>query len=236
MSAIDIARGLTQLRPDWNIDGPYQFGEIGAVGAHGANTVDVYLDGSTALTTGLHSLASYTPQVNDPVMIGRMQGSSQSARVVIGRLAASTGSGGVVPIGAILMFPVSYTSSNWLLCNGGSFSSTTYPALYAALGRTTLPNLQGLAPMGAGANGVTLGASSANGQMPSHTHTDSGHSHQSTFYTGTGTTYVGVPGSGSAVVGNSNSTLSAAANIQAAGSGTPNMPPYLGVAYYIRAA
>jgi hypothetical protein len=59
------------------------------------------------------------------------------------------------------------------------------------------------------------------------------------------------------VVGSSNSTLSAAANIQAAGtgatssaadsigsgadtigaagSGTPNMPPYLGVAYYIRA-
>jgi hypothetical protein len=87
MSAIDIARGLTQLRPNWNIDGPYQFGEIGAVGAHGANTVDVYLDGSTSLSTGLYFLASYTPQVNDPVMIGRMQGSSQSARVVLGRLA-----------------------------------------------------------------------------------------------------------------------------------------------------
>ena len=87
MSAIDIARGLTQLRPDWNIDGPYQFGEIGAVGAHGANTVDVYLDGSTSLTTGLHYSADYGPQVNDPVMIGRMQGSSQSARVVLGPLA-----------------------------------------------------------------------------------------------------------------------------------------------------
>jgi hypothetical protein len=87
MSAIDIARGLTQLRPDWNIDGPYQFGEIGAVGSHGTNTVDVYLDGSTSLSTGLHYLAGYAPQVNDPVMIGRMQGSSQSARVVLGPLA-----------------------------------------------------------------------------------------------------------------------------------------------------
>jgi hypothetical protein len=87
MSAIDIARGLTQLRPDWNIDGPYQFGEIGAVGAHGANTVDVYLDGSTSLSTGLYYSADYGPQVNDPVMIGRMQGSSQSARVVLGPLA-----------------------------------------------------------------------------------------------------------------------------------------------------
>jgi hypothetical protein len=114
MSAIDIARGLTQLRPDWNIDGPYQFGEIGAVGAHGANTVDVYLDGSTSLTTGLHYLADYGPQVNDPVMVARLQGSSQSARVVIGRLAATTSAWQPIP---------TYTNS-WASGAGPASSAT----------------------------------------------------------------------------------------------------------------
>lgn len=87
MSTLDVARGLSRLRPDWNIEGPYQFGEVHAIGAHGANTVDVYLDGSSSLTTGLHYMADYGPQVNDPVMVGRLQGSSQSARVVFGPLA-----------------------------------------------------------------------------------------------------------------------------------------------------
>jgi hypothetical protein len=85
MSTLDVARGLSRLRPDWNIEGPYQFGEIGSIASNG--TVGVYLDGSSSLTTGITCLSSYIPVVNDPVVLARLQGASMTARVVVGRLA-----------------------------------------------------------------------------------------------------------------------------------------------------
>jgi len=151
------------------------------------------------------------------------------------------------------MFPVSMSLANWLLCNGGTFSATTYPALHTLLGGTTLPNLQGVAPMGAGANGVTLGASSANGQMPAHTHTGPSHTHSfshthttgarpfdssttGAYYYSTRQTTQGIQDPGT----NGQSTATTGADgteaTGSAGSGTPNMPPYLGVAFYIKAA
>jgi hypothetical protein len=149
MSAIDIARGLTQLRPDWNIDGPYQFGEIGAVGAHGANTVDVYLDGSTSLTTGLHYSADYGPQVNDPVMIGRMQGSSQSARFVLGPLApGGTIHGGPptsTPYAGARIFDTKYgvtwwyDGSAWHANGPGLITARMYLSTNTALNYQTIP-------------------------------------------------------------------------------------------------
>lgn len=46
-------------------------------------------------------------------------------------------------IGMIAYFPkqLSASKTNWLLCNGTTFSATEYPALYAFLGTTTLPDL-----------------------------------------------------------------------------------------------
>jgi hypothetical protein len=134
MSAIDIARGLTQLRPDWNIDGPYQFGEVGAVGAHGANTVDVYLGGSTLLTTGLYYLASYAPQVNDPVMIGRMQGSSRSAQFVLGKLGGPATSGSVQKLAA----PASSVTFSAVPAGYTSLRLTGYIASVASSGNIEL--------------------------------------------------------------------------------------------------
>ena len=50
------------------------------------------------------------------------------------------------PVGTIIAW-VSSTAPNeggtWLLCNGGTFSSSTYPKLYSVLGKTTLPSLNG---------------------------------------------------------------------------------------------
>jgi len=72
--------------------GPFQWGKVGAVHttapftpALGPN-VDVYLDGSATLTTGLYYLASYAPQVNDIVAVARMQGQAKAARFVLGTL------------------------------------------------------------------------------------------------------------------------------------------------------
>ncbi len=52
--------------------------------------------------------------------------------------------GSIVPeVGTILPYAGSSAPTGWLLCNGGSFSSTEYPQLYALLGlSTTLPDLR----------------------------------------------------------------------------------------------
>jgi microcystin-dependent protein len=57
---------------------------------------------------------------------------------------AGSGSGGeLTPIGAILAFYGSTIPSGWLLCDGSTFSATTYPSLQTFLGSTTLPDLRG---------------------------------------------------------------------------------------------
>ena len=51
-----------------------------------------------------------------------------------------------VPIGTIIAWPSNNAPTEggtWLLCNGGTFSSTTYTKLYSVLGSTTLPSLNG---------------------------------------------------------------------------------------------
>ena len=51
-----------------------------------------------------------------------------------------------VPIGTIIAWPSTSTPTEggtWLLCNGGTFSSSIYAKLYSVLGSTTLPSLNG---------------------------------------------------------------------------------------------
>ena len=76
-----------EILPDPFSEGPWQWGKVGAV--HTApNTVDLYLDGSSTLTTGVRYLASYTPAVNDIVVVGRLVAGSGSGqdRFVLGKL------------------------------------------------------------------------------------------------------------------------------------------------------
>ena len=42
------------------------------------------------------------------------------------------------------MWPLVAPPTNYLVCDGSSFSEVTYPALYAVLGTTTLPDLRGV--------------------------------------------------------------------------------------------
>jgi len=73
----------------------------------------------------------------------------------------------------------------WLICDGSTFSGTSYPSLAYILGGTTLPNLKGRTLLGAGtgtasdATNDTLGTYSGSetqkltttAQLPGHTHT-----------------------------------------------------------------
>jgi microcystin-dependent protein len=99
---------------------------------------------------------------------------------------------GTLPmVGVVTMYAGSAAPAGWLLCNGAEVSRTTYADLFALIGTyygagngsTTfnLPDLRGLAPIGAGqGSGLTnrgLGAKGgaethalSEAEMPSHTH------------------------------------------------------------------
>lgn len=186
LSPTAIARSLaTALKPSWDQDSGWQTGTIAAVDMTGNYTVDVYLDNSAtgagaSITPGLPYMSYYYPAVGDAVLIARGQGSGRTSRMVMGPAAGSAGAGGSgVPIGAILLFPKSFSSPVFILCDGTNYPSlaTTNPALYAYLGNsTTVPDMRNVFPMGAGSTvalGATTGATTATistSNMPSHTH------------------------------------------------------------------
>lgn len=55
--------------------------------------------------------------------------------------AIASGSAGGVVTGTVIWFAKSTAPAGYLVCDGSTFSAETYPALYAVLETTTLPNL-----------------------------------------------------------------------------------------------
>ena len=47
------------------------------------------------------------------------------------------------PVGSILLWSKSTIPSGWLECNGTTYNTTTYPALFSVLGTNVLPDLKG---------------------------------------------------------------------------------------------
>lgn len=86
---------------------------------------------------------------------------------------------GNVPIGAMMMWPTATPPTDWLLCDGSTFSAVTYPDLATLLGGTTLPNLTNKFPLGVGAEPVlTAGGTLFHDHtQPTHTHTGPDHNH-----------------------------------------------------------
>jgi microcystin-dependent protein len=101
-----------------------------------------------------------------------------------------------VPTGAVIDFAGSISPSGWLLCDGTSYATATYPALFTALGYTwggsgsnfNVPDLRSRVSVGAGAGpGLTNRVLAAKGgeenhvlliaELASHTHTLGNHTH-----------------------------------------------------------
>lgn len=116
---------------------------------------------------------------------------------------ATGGGGSSAVVGAIVM-AYSATLSGHLLLNGATYSSTTYPNLFAYLQTTTLPDFRGYFIRGAGTNsdgthggtlGVKKGDTTALPTSPFFVGTAGGHTHSFDFG-GSHYTYIGWAGNG----------------------------------------
>lgn len=164
------------------------------------------------------------------------------------------------PAGAIMQYAGSSAPTGWLIADGSAVSRTTYAALFAVIsttygsgnGSTTfnLPNLKGKVSVGRDSAdtafdvlGETGGAKThtlTSAEMPSHTHTDSGHSHG---FSGGGGWAAG-PADGSRFRADANSPLNSwsfnilasTANLQNTGGGGAhnNLQPYIVLNYIIK--
>ncbi len=148
-----------------------------------------------------------------------------------------------MPIGGIIASALADPPDGWLDCDGGTYLEEDYPLLYDAIDATfilsptefTTPDIRGRTPVGVGAGaGLTVrdmddgGGSEAHtlvtAEMPAHTHT-----------------YLppainpdiegpGIPDIGATVLGSVVATGSAGSD-----TAHENMPPFVALAYYIRA-
>ena len=128
--------------------------------------------------------------------------------------------------------------TNWLICNGGTFSAVTYPKLNTYLGGTTLPNYLGKFLLSA--DGVTYLVGTTGGfadaTLVSHTHVvnDPGHVHGGVIRQGTS----GLQADASNIQdGGSTDSATTGITLQASGISSigRNLPPYVALNIYIYA-
>ena len=148
---------------------------------------------------------------------------------------------GITPAGVIAAFAGATAPNGWLMCNGASLLRTTYPSLFAAIGATfgaadgthfSLPNLEGVFPLGAGGSfaaalGTTGGEAEhtlITGEIPSHDHSLAGGYTGSTSYPGM--TYTSNPGATVTEPYQTGNT--------GGGGAHNNMPPYLAINFIIK--
>lgn len=159
------------------------------------------------------------------------------------------------PVGSIWPYAGDPTAlaPNALNCDGASYATTDYPALFGVIGYNyggagssfNVPDLRARFPAGAGGallgTPVTLGAvggaqshSQTVAELASHTHTDSGHSHTEGIAAPNVTTIgpgapepTAIPAAGVTGVGFASITNTGG------GAAMPTVPPYQGVGYII---
>ena len=168
--------------------GPFTFGEIGIYTSTGV------LLASTALQTPIVKYSSLSSNFASSITLQCYLQLGATSSVF-----NLTGSGGAssIPSGSVFDFGGTTAPSGFLVCDGSSYLTATYPALYLAIGTTwggtggtsgtfNVPNLQRKVTIGAGGTAVgpvanTVGATGGEethvlslAEMASHRHTFSG--------------------------------------------------------------
>jgi microcystin-dependent protein len=165
-----------------------------------------------------------------------------------------------IPVGGVTQYAGATSPSvNYAICDGAAVNRTTYATLFARIGTTygvgngsttfNLPNLKGNVPVGrdsAQAEFDTLGETGGakthtltSAEMPSHTHTQDAHSHNTGGYATAQGTFTGAGNSYQMVnqgANQQNGTSSVAAVNQSTGGGGAhnNLQPYIVMNYLIR--
>lgn len=115
--------------------------------------------------------ASLTNAINTPSSPLNNQinsiASAVATSIVNGALTTALAAGGAisnailaaVPVGLVISWPALAIPTGYLLCDGSSFSSATYPSLAAVLGGTTLPDTRGYFLRGRGGVDPDVGRS-----------------------------------------------------------------------------
>jgi microcystin-dependent protein len=83
-------------------------------------------------------------------------------------LTADTGTG--APVGSYLMLEKKSNPQGYLYCDGSTFDSTAYPALYQYLGTNVLPDFREFSPVGAEQNTTNVYDASTNPNGTIHDH------------------------------------------------------------------
>jgi len=146
-------------------------------------TTYVYCDGSTGFYAGV------TGSAGNFVVNGNFSATgseSVTGNLTVGGNLSVSGYSNVLPSGTIMMWATSSAPTGYLLCNGQSVSTSTYPNLFAAIGYTfggsgssfLVPNYQNQMPIGASGSyalastGGSTSITTAN--LPAHSHAFSG--------------------------------------------------------------
>ena len=128
-------------------------------------TVSVY-NGDEASPRATLSHVFYSNDADLYVRNGSSPTNSISMHYIDGKLLARVDGvdvelGGGVPVGTIIAWPFNNTPTKggkWLLCDGSSYSSDTYPELYSVSGSTKVPDLRDRFLQGSSTAGTVIEA------------------------------------------------------------------------------
>jgi microcystin-dependent protein len=167
-----------------------------------------------------------------------------------------TGIPGDAEVGTIKAYAAAAAPASWMLCDGSAISRASYPQLFSLIGTNygtgdgsttfNLPDLRSRMIVGMGqGSGLTNRALAAQGgeenhqlnvaEMPSHTHTDTGHTHTYGFQNyAAGTGAVNQPGTATANTNAATGVGYASLNNTGGGGSHNNMSPFLVLVYIIK--